>query len=67
MKGKLVLYLDQYGNKIWACTRKELQEKAGGGRMFKIYADKKDGTSVHVGYGVGERWYTGFFRMELPA
>jgi len=43
MRGKQILYIDQYGQPIWARTVKELREKCGGGRVFKIYRDKQDG------------------------
>lgn len=61
MNGQLMLYVDQYGDKLWARTVKELREKCGGGRVFKIYCDMKpDGKSYHVGYGVGPRWFNAF-------
>jgi hypothetical protein len=40
MHGTMTLYMDQYGGKVWAHSVKELREKAGGGRVFKIYVDK---------------------------
>lgn len=71
MRGKLILYVDQYGDKIWAHSVKELREKVGGGRVFKIYVDKiagqHAGKSVHCGYGVGRRWFNAFVSVEIPA
>lgn len=71
MNGKPILYIDQYGQKLWAKTVKELREKAGGGRVFKIYVDKiageHAGKSVHCGYGVGSRWFSAFAPVEIPA
>jgi len=67
MNGKLVLYLDQYGQPVWARTIKELQEKSGGGRISKMYCDKKDGRTVHSGYVVGRRWFSAYSPIELPA
>lgn len=67
MNGKLMLYIDQYGNKVFARTRKELVSESGGGRISKMYCDKKDGRIVHVGYVVGNRWFSMFQPMELPA
>ena len=61
------LWGDQYGNMIWATTVKELKQKAGPGRVFKIYRDKKDGTSVHCGYGVGKRWFDAYVPCEVEA
>jgi hypothetical protein len=71
MKGKPILYIDQYGQRLWAKTVSELREKAGGGRVFKIYVDKiageHAGQSVHCGYGVGARWFNAYAPVELPA
>lgn len=67
MRGKWTLYIDQYGQPVWARTVKELREKCGGGRVFKLYRDKEDGRSVHVGYGVGSRWFDAYWPVELPA
>ena len=68
MNGILVFYRDQYGDGIWARTARELRAKAGGGRLFKIYADKTAGVhagkTVHCGYGVGRRWFTAFAPIE---
>ena len=36
MNGKYLLYIDQYGSRIWAASRKELVERAGGGRVSKM-------------------------------
>lgn len=60
------LYVDQHGYIIYASTVKELAQKAGGGTVFKIYEDRKDAV-VHVGYGVGQRWFNMYTRVELPA
>ena len=67
MKGKIVLYCDQHGKIVFARTMKELHAKAGPGRVFKIYRDKKDGSTVHVGYGVGRRWFDAFAPIEIAA
>jgi hypothetical protein len=67
MNGKPVLYLDQYGNKWLARTVRELREKIGGGRVSKMYVDKKDGRTVHNGYVIGQHWCTAFVHLELPA
>ena len=67
MNGELMLYLDQHGQPEWARTVKELREKCGGGRVFKVYVDKKDGRAVHCGYGVGNRWFNAYRPVELPA
>lgn len=67
MRGKLTLYLDQYGNRFFARTVAELRDKIGGGRVSRMYADKNDGHTVHVGYVVGPHWCTAFQPMEMPA
>jgi hypothetical protein len=69
MNGKLMLYLDQWGNRWWAKTVKELREQIGmgGSRVSKMYVDKKDGRSVHIGYVVGQHWLTAYQPMEEEA
>ncbi len=67
MFGKLCLYRDQYGNCFHARTLKELREKAGGGRVSKMYIDRKDGTTLHTGYVVGQHWFTAYAPVERPA
>jgi hypothetical protein len=67
MNGKLILYVDQYGGKIWARTVAELCKKAGGSRASRMYRDKKDGRTVHCGYIVRNRWFEMLEPVELPA
>ena len=67
MNGQWTLYIDQYGKHVGASTVSELRKKAGGGKVFKIYADKKDGSTVHCGYGVGQRWFNAFRPVETSA
>lgn len=51
------LCVDQYGNKFYAKTAKELKQACGyPGKLFKIYCDRK-GKTYHVGYGVGQYWF----------
>ena len=55
------LYVDQYDQKVWARSLKELRELAGGGTMTKMYVDDaKTGAPYHVGYIVGGRWFYEF-------
>jgi hypothetical protein len=61
------LCIDQYGGKVYARTAKELKQNAGPGRLFKVYVDRKDGATYHVGYGVGRRWFAVWCEMEVPA
>ena len=64
MNGKLILYMGCFGSHYMCRSAKELQSKAGPGRMFKIYQDKNDGRIVHTGYGVGREWFTAFVPYE---
>lgn len=67
MNGKLMLYIDQYGNKWHARTVSELREQIGGGKISKMYIDKADGRTVHIGYIVGQHWCRAYMPVELPA
>lgn len=67
MNGKSLLFVDQYGGTVYASTVRELRQKAGGGRVAKMYQDKRDGGTVHTGYVVGRRWFTMFQPVEVPA
>lgn len=67
MRGKPMLYLDQFGNHFHARTVAELRRRVGGGRVSKMYQDKRDGRTVHCGYVVGPHWFTAFQPVELPA
>ena len=65
MKTKLnKLWIDQHGQRIWARTAKELREKAGGGKISKMYADGKEGGVFHTGYVIGRRWFNGYTPMR---
>ena len=66
MNGINMLYIDQYGEPVWAHNLRELKERAGGGRLFKVYNDF-DGKSYHVGYGVGSRWFSAYIPYKKPA
>lgn len=57
-KTKMRLYVDQYGDKIIASTVKELKEKSGPGRVYKMFIDSADGKTYHTGYVIGQLWYT---------
>ncbi len=60
MRGKQTMYIDQYGNRFYAKTLKELREKLGGGKISKMYVDGKDGKTYHIGYVVGKHWLNAF-------
>lgn len=61
------LFVDQWGNKIWASTLKELRDKCGvKTSAAKQYSDRKDGT-YWTGYVIGDRWFTAFNPAAVPA
>jgi hypothetical protein len=60
------LFIDQYGNRIYAKTVRELREKRGGGRVGKMYVDRGDKT-LHIGYVVGNQWFTEYAPVERAA
>lgn len=62
MNGNLTLFVDQYGHTIKASTVRELQMKADGGRISKMYKGNKE--VVHIGYVVGNRWFTAYTPYE---
>ena len=66
MHGKPLLYLDQYGVARFARTVAELRHQIGG-HVSRMYVDKKDGRTVHVGYVVGKLWLTAYQIVERPA
>lgn len=69
MNGKMMLYIDQYGNKYNARTRKELRSlvENGGSRISKMFVDTKKGNTVHIGYVIGRHWLTAYEPMRRPA
>lgn len=67
MNGKWMLYIDQWGNRFGASTVRELCQKAGYSRARRMYQDKKDGRSVHVGYVIGPHWCTAYQPYEGEA
>lgn len=64
--GELLLFIDQYGGKHWASSRKDLRRQLPG-RISKMYRDKKDGSIVHIGYVIGPLWLTAYQHVEVPA
>lgn len=62
-----MLARDQYGTMIslpGRHPRKELMERFDTKKATKIYQDKKDGSTVHVGYIVRGHWFTLYTRWE---
>lgn len=52
------LFVDQFGQKIYASTIKELKQKAGPGKVSRMFIDGTDGKIYHVGYVIGARWFS---------
>ena len=69
MKAPHHLWIDQYGQRLWASTIKELREKAGGGRVSKMYVDlvagPLAGKTVLAGYIVGSRWFSRYAPVHV--
>jgi hypothetical protein len=61
------LFIDQFGQVILAKTVKELKEKAGSGKVSKMFIDDKSGKTFHVGYVVGRRWFTKYQLVKKEA
>ena len=60
------LYIDQYGNKFWARTRKELSQQIPG-KVSLMYVTKKDERTVRTGYVIGQHWLSAIIPDEKPA
>jgi hypothetical protein len=62
-----MIAVNQYGEKVslpGRHPRKELMALFDATRAAKIYQDKKDGSTVHVGYIVRGMWWTLYTRWE---
>ena len=62
------LYIDQYGNRVYANSITELKEKgfhAKGAKVEPIYQDKRDGRTVQTGVVIGDHWYSAYRPFEL--
>ena len=69
MNGKLMLYLDQFGNYFYARTVRELRGKVGssGSRIAKVYVrNGADGEPRHIGYIIAGHWLRVLAPIELP-
>jgi hypothetical protein len=60
------LYLDQYGNRFYARTLKQLKAQISG-RVSIMYRDQMDGLTVRAGYVIGQHWLTAYIAFEQPA
>jgi len=68
---KNFMAIDQYGNTVHDLgphPRKTLLERLNRKKAEKMYRDKSEGPTVHVGYIVAGRWFTLYHvePMERP-
>lgn len=63
MRGRLMLYRDQWNNTWFASTVKELCEKVGYSKARPMFISKKTG-DVQIGYVVGPHWLQAFQPWE---
>jgi len=63
------LFLDQYGNRFFAATVRELRGRIGmgGSRVGLMYQDKADGRTVKTGYVIGKHWLAEYAPVERDA
>lgn len=59
------LFVDQYGQKLWASSAKELAGKLGGAKLQKMYVDKKAGGAAWIGYVARHQWLTAYKPVEV--
>ena len=57
---KHYMAIDQYNQTYHGLRhpRKDLLERLGRSKASKMYIDRKDGSSVHVGYVIAGQWLT---------
>jgi len=60
MAKAFIMAMDQLGNTVHDLKhpRKELMEWCGKKNAHKMYVEKKDGSVYHVGYVIGQHWFT---------
>lgn len=54
------LYVNQYGQRYYASTVKDLRQQVrnGGSRVSRMYIDGPKGETLHIGYVIGGEWLT---------
>lgn len=69
MRGRFVLYIDQYGTHYPARNVKELKARPHylPGKVSRMYIDKKNGKTMHVGYVIGKYWLTAYVPYETAS
>jgi hypothetical protein len=60
------LFVDQYGNRFYAQTVRDLRSQIGmgGSRVSRMYRDRRDGSTRAVGYVIGQHWLTEWAPVE---
>ena len=62
--------IDQYGSvypNLGPYPRKALMQRIGIKHVERMYIDKNDGTTAHVGYVIGGCWISLYTAWERPA
>ncbi len=65
MSKKVLLYLDQYGNRYFANSVEDLKRQVGGTRASKMYVDGKDGGIYCVGYVIKGFWLSAYEPIRI--
>lgn len=58
---KNYMSIDQYGqtfHDLGENPLKSLKERLGSRKVSKMYRDRCDGSTIHVGYVIGQHWCT---------
>lgn len=63
------LFVDQYGNRFYAHTVKDLRKQIGmgGSKVSKMFVESEKGDAMHVGYVIGTHWlsmYAPVYNLE---
>ena len=63
------LYVDQYGNRFYASTVRELRSQIGAGksRVGIMYQDSKSRGTLRTGYVIGAHWLSEYTPNERAA
>ena len=63
------LYVDQYGQRFYASTLKELRGQIGmgGSRVSIMYYDRQDGKAIRCGYVIGGHWLQKYVAVQEAA
>lgn len=60
MKKGTYMAINQYGDTVHGleCPARDLMRDRGKGKARKMYVDGKDGKNYHIGYVIGQEWFT---------